>query len=74
MTALRVFPFIGAFLAIGAVVLAIIGVSTTYWFSSDVNVHAGLWQACAGNGCVNMNGGRPAALAITVRAIESTFI
>lgn len=34
MTALRVFPFIGAAVAIGALVLGIIGVSTTYWFSN----------------------------------------
>ena len=40
MTALRVFPFIGALVAIGAVVLAIIGVSTTYWFSAGP-VHSG---------------------------------
>ncbi len=43
MTALRVFPFIGALLAIAAVVLAIIGVSTTYWFFSNTGAgaHAG---------------------------------
>jgi len=41
MTALRVFPFIGAVIAIAAVVLAIIGVSTTYWFSPGVGVHSG---------------------------------
>jgi hypothetical protein len=40
MTALRVFPFIGALVAIAAVVLGIIGVSTTYWFSTGV-LHAG---------------------------------
>ena len=36
MTALRVFPFIGAAVTVAAVVLAIIGVSTTYWFSSGI--------------------------------------
>ena len=41
MTALRVFPFIGATVAIAAVVLGIIGISTTYWFSGDLNNHAG---------------------------------
>ncbi len=40
MTALRVFPFIGALVAIGAVVLAIIGISTTYWFSAGP-IHSG---------------------------------
>ncbi len=40
MTALRVFPFIGALVAIAAVVLGIIGVSTTYWLSTGV-LHAG---------------------------------
>jgi hypothetical protein len=40
MTALRVFPFIGALIAIAAVVLAIVGVSTTYWFSA-AGTHAG---------------------------------
>lgn len=34
MTALRIFPFIGAAVAIGALVLGIIGVSTTYWFAN----------------------------------------
>ncbi len=42
MTALRVFPFIGALVAIAAVVLGIIGLSTTYWFSSGKDIfHAG---------------------------------
>jgi len=41
MTALRIFPFIGALVAIAAVVLAIIGVSTTYWFSTAANTHSG---------------------------------
>ncbi len=41
MTALRIFPFIGALVAIAAVVLAIIGVSTTYWFSTALNTHSG---------------------------------
>jgi hypothetical protein len=41
MTALRVFPFIGALVAIAAVVLAIIGVSTTYWFQTALNTHSG---------------------------------
>jgi hypothetical protein len=40
MTALRVFPFIGALIAIAAVVLAIVGVSTTYWVSV-AGTHAG---------------------------------
>ncbi len=40
MTALRVFPFVGALVAIGAVVLAIIGISTTYWFASGP-IHSG---------------------------------
>jgi len=64
MTALRVFPFIGALVAIAAVVLGIIGVSTTYWFSTDLNIHSGLWQNCLANGCVRTDGGRPAALAL----------
>ena len=70
MAALRVFPFIGAILAITAVVFGIIGVSTTYWFSSGIGPHAGLWQTCgtdaSRDGCLSQNGGRPAALAITV--------
>ncbi len=41
MTALRIFPFIGALVAIAAVVLAIVGVSTTYWFASAANTHSG---------------------------------
>ncbi len=41
MTALRVFPFIGALIAIAAVVLAIIGISTTYWFAGPINTHEG---------------------------------
>ncbi|CAF1323841.1 unnamed protein product [Adineta steineri] len=64
MTALRVFPFIGAFVAVAAVVLAIIGVSTTYWFSAGV-VHSGLWQNCAANGCFRSEGGKAAAMAVT---------
>ena len=43
MTVLRIFPFIGAAVAIAAVVLSIIGVSTTYWFSS-LGGHAGTVQ------------------------------
>ena len=88
MTALRVYPFIGAALAVAAVVLAIIGVSTTYWFSTDSVIHSGrsfvvisskkkysfligIWQNCAKEGCVSTNGGRPGALAITVRMKQS---
>ena len=41
MTLLRVFPFIGALIAIAAVVLAIIGVSTTYWFAPGAGAHSG---------------------------------
>lgn len=44
MTALRVFPFIGAIVTVAAVVLAIIGVSTTYWFSS-LGAHTGKQEA-----------------------------
>ncbi|CAF4271341.1 unnamed protein product [Rotaria magnacalcarata] len=66
MTALRVFPFIGAFISIAAVVLAVVGVSTTYWFSSSSGVHAGLWQTCVGGICTKSNGGRPACFALTV--------
>ena len=40
MAALRVFPFIGALVAIGAVVLGIIGISTTYWLSTGP-IHSG---------------------------------
>ena len=40
MTALRFFPFAGALVAIGAVVLGIIGISTTYWFDG-AGLHAG---------------------------------
>ncbi|CAF1359987.1 unnamed protein product [Rotaria magnacalcarata] len=65
MTALRVFPFIGAFISIAAVVLAVVGVSTTYWFSSSSGVHAGLWQTCVGGICTKSNGGRPACFALT---------
>jgi hypothetical protein len=46
MTALRVFPFIGALIAIAAVVLAIIGVSTTYWFSPGAGAHSGRINNC----------------------------
>lgn len=68
MAALRVFPFIGAAIAVIAVVFAIIGVSTTYWFTPAIGGHAGLWQTCpVGDVCVSHNGGRPAALALTVR-------
>ena len=66
MTALRVFPFIGAVVAIAAVVLSIIGVSTTYWFSTDLNTHAGLWSDCIGGICRTTAGGRSATLAIAV--------
>jgi choline-glycine betaine transporter len=41
MTALRIFPFIGALIAIAAVVLTIIGISTTYWFATDLKTHSG---------------------------------
>lgn len=41
MTALRIFPFIGAFTAVAAVVLAIIGVSTDYWLATDLRTHSG---------------------------------
>ena len=41
MTALRVFPFIGALVAVVAVVLAIIGVSTDYWSATDMKTHGG---------------------------------
>lgn len=44
MTALRVFPFIGALIAIAAVVLTIIGVSTTYWFETGAGTHSGKKQ------------------------------
>ena len=72
MTVLRVFPFIGAAIGIAAVVLSIIGVSTTYWFSTSVGVHAGLWDECNGIlGCTKIRGGRPAALAITVSRVET---
>ena len=40
MTALRVFPFIGALVAIAAVVLGIIGISTTYWLGVGP-IHSG---------------------------------
>ncbi|CAF0790167.1 unnamed protein product [Adineta ricciae] len=64
MTALRVFPFIGAAVTVAAVVLAIIGVSTTYWFSSGIK-HNGLWQQCTGVECLRTDGGRAAGMAIT---------
>ncbi|CAF0779030.1 unnamed protein product [Didymodactylos carnosus] len=41
----RVFPFIGAIVAIAAVGLTIIGVSTDYWFSTTI-FHSGLWRHC----------------------------
>jgi len=41
MTIFRFAPFIGAGLALAAVVLAIIGVSTTYWFSFSLSTHSG---------------------------------
>jgi len=63
MTALRVFPFIGALVAIAAVVLSIIGISTTYWFSTGP-IHSGLWQNCLATGCVRTDGGRAAAMAL----------
>ncbi|CAF0737927.1 unnamed protein product [Rotaria sp. Silwood1] len=65
MTALRVFPFIGALIAIAAVVLAIIGVSTTYWVSTGLNIHSGLWQSCTAGICIRTDGGRAAAFALT---------
>ena len=68
MVAIRLYPFIGAVVALTAVVLAIIGISTTYWFSASDGAHAGLWQNCAvGVACTSQDGRRPAALAITVR-------
>jgi len=63
MTALRVFPFIGALVAIAAVVLSIVGLSTTYWFSAGA-IHSGLWQNCLASGCVQTEGGRAAAMAL----------
>ncbi|CAF3079127.1 unnamed protein product [Rotaria socialis] len=65
MTALRVFPFIGAFISITAVALAVVGVSTTYWFSSSLGAHMGLWQNCVGSICTKSDGGRPAFFALT---------
>lgn len=42
MTALfRSFSFISAAIAIAAVVLSIIGISTTYWVSPDIKNHKG---------------------------------
>jgi hypothetical protein len=41
MTALRIFPFIGALIAIAAVVLSIVGIATNYWFSTDLYIHSG---------------------------------
>ena len=41
MTVLRVFPFIGALVAIAAVVLTVVGVSTDYWIATDLKTHAG---------------------------------
>jgi len=64
MTALRIFPFIGAVVAIAAVVLTVIGVSTDYWFSSGVGIHSGLWRDCLGNACSSKRAERPAAMAI----------
>ena len=66
MNAFRIFPFIGAVIAIAGVVLSIIGVSTTYWFSRAFNIHSGLWQKCIITGCVRTEGGRAAAMALTV--------
>lgn len=70
MTALRVFPFIGAVVAIAAVVLSIVGVSTTYWFSAGLDTHAGLWNDCVGTVCKATAGGRPATLAIAVSPLK----
>jgi len=64
MSALRVFPFIGALVAIAAVVLGIVGISTTYWFSPGVGLHSGLWQNCVADLCSKVDGGRAAALAL----------
>ncbi|CAM4989699.1 unnamed protein product, partial [Rotaria socialis] len=64
MTALRVFPFVGALVAIAAVVLSIIGISTTYWFDSGALLHSGLWQNCIASGCMKTEGGRTAAMAL----------
>ncbi|UJR13681.1 hypothetical protein I4U23_000693 [Adineta vaga] len=64
MTALRVFPFIGAVVTVAAIVLAIIAVSTTYWFSNQ-DKHKGLWQDCTKDGCERVDGGRAAGMAIT---------
>jgi len=63
MTALRVFPFIGALVAISAVVLGIIGISTTYWFAAGP-AHSGLWQNCVGGVCGKTDGGKAAAMAL----------
>ena len=41
MTFIRFLPFVGGIIAIAAVVLSVIGVSTTYWFATDLNNHAG---------------------------------
>lgn len=41
MTILRIFPFIGAFIGIAAVVLSIVGISTNYWFATDFQNYGG---------------------------------
>ncbi|CAF2574571.1 unnamed protein product [Rotaria sp. Silwood2] len=64
MATLRIFPFIGALIAIIAVVLTVIGITTNYWWSTDLNTYAGLWKRCIAGICIRTNGGRPAALAI----------
>ncbi|CAF0727161.1 unnamed protein product [Adineta ricciae] len=63
MTALRVFPFIGALIAVAALVLSIIGISTTYWFSNALG-HSGLWQTCPAGVCVRRDGGQAAPIAL----------
>jgi len=65
MTALRVFPFIGAIVAIAAVVLTIIGVSTDYWLAPGLGTHSGLWRACVPiAGCHSNKAEKSAAMAI----------
>ncbi|CAF0884341.1 unnamed protein product [Didymodactylos carnosus] len=62
----RIFPFIGAVVAIAAVVLTVIGVSTDYWFSTSV-FHSGLWRKClAHTACSETKeASRSAAMAIS---------
>ncbi|CAF1437127.1 unnamed protein product [Rotaria sordida] len=64
MALLRSFPFIGAIIAIIAIVLSIIGITTSYWFSTDLNTHAGLWKSCVAGICIQTDAGRAAILAI----------